>query len=104
MKNFCFTILLLCSFSYASINWIGTAFGGDGFSWADSYNWSTTNLPTSSDIVEIRGDFASACPVVQSATIANPFGIWCGYGTANGTPTVSVDWNGKLVLELINNI
>ena len=101
LKITCLILLfLICATSYASINWIGTAFGGDGFSWADSYNWSTTNLPTSSDIVEIRGDYDSSCPVVQSATIANPFGIWCGYSTANGTPTVSVNWNGKL--QLVN--
>jgi len=101
--SFIIILIFVNSYTFAGINWIGSQLGGDGFSWSSPQNWSTNfvdfgPVPGSSDFVEIHGNFASSCPVVQSATIANPFGIWCGYNNSPGIPTVSVNWNGSLNL------
>ncbi len=86
----------------ATLIWRGNNLGGDGFSWADTYNWSTTNLPDSADIVEVRSSQSGTWPIIQSATTANPWGIFCGLDNSLGVPTVSVNWNGVLNLTTFN--
>ncbi len=85
-----------------TFSWKGDNFGGDGFSWNNPYNWSTTNLPGSTDVVEIRSSQSGTWPIIQSATIANPWGIFCGLDNSLGVPTISVNWNGILNLTTFN--
>ncbi|MCK5852467.1 hypothetical protein KAH27_05500, partial [bacterium] len=105
MSGILLFLLLANSTSAAVFYWMGDDLGGDGFSWANQQNWSTNltitgPLPGSSDIVELSGSRGGSWPVIQSATTANPWGIWCGYSNSLGVPTLSINWYGILNVSI----
>lgn len=89
-----------------TVQWVGTLYKGDGYSWTNPLNWSTKQVPSSSDVIAIQqlpGGPAHVEGIPEGTTVSG-LNLGPGGSVKGGSlhVTTAFNWTGGTVRTLLS--